>query len=388
MAGGESMLKSAVRLALFMSLGLLLLGSDLRTAHLFVELPEYAVTPDGMAIAPDGDLVVACPNFASNAPGSARPSVPACLIKVDKRGKVRKWVEVPVLAETGRACPQGIAFGPKGELYVVDNQTWATGNGAQGEINQGRILRLTIENNRIADTVVVARGISHPNGIRYYKGDLYVTVSMLPKVKRPDGLMTSAVYRFPRDGREIEVANTLEDKNLLVSFVTQNRYTKYGLDGIVFDSKGNLFVGNFGDGVISKIVLDAHGRAVSNTVFARTNFNISLDPTAPGFLAQAMKSKMRTTDGICIDSHDNLYVADFSNNAIAKVTPDGEVSVLAQNSDTDGRHGELNEPGEPIVWDGRLIVANFNAVVGPDKVSSKHSTPATLSVVKLRSDRN
>jgi sugar lactone lactonase YvrE len=377
------MLKSAVRLAFFISAGLILFGSDLRNAQLFVTLPEYAVTPDGMAIAPDGDLVVACPNYASYAPGSNRPSVAACLIKIDKHGQVRKWVEIPVLAETGRACPQGLAFGPKSELYVVDNQNWAAGNGANGEINQGRILRLVIKDDRIVESAVVAKGISHPNGIRYHKGYLYVTVSMLPKVKRPDGLMTSAVYRFPQDGREIEVANTLEDKNLLASFVTENRYTQYGLDGIVFDSKGNLFVGNFGDGVISKIVMDAQGYIVSNTIFARTNFNTSLDPKAPGFLAQAMNSKLRTTDGICVDSHDNLYVADFSNNAIAKITPAGVVSVLAQNGDSDGRRGELNEPGEPIVWNGRLIVSNFNAVVGPDKVSSKHTSPATMSVMKL-----
>ena len=348
-----------------------------------MELPGYAVTPDGMAIAPDGELVVACPNFASNPAGSFKPSVPACLIKIDKHGKIRKWVDFPVLAETGRACPQGIAFGPEGELYVVDNQNWATGNGSNGEINQGRIVRLVIKDDRIVDFAVVAKGISHPNGIRYYKGNLYVTVSELPKVKRPDGLLTSAVYRFPQDGREIEVTDTLADPNLLASFVTRNRYTQYGLDGIVFDSKGNLFVGNFGDGEISKIVMDAKGNVVSNTVFARTDFDMTLDPKAPGFLAQAMKAKLRTTDGICVDGQDNLYVADFSNNAITRVTPAGEISVLAQNGDTDGRRGELNEPGEPIVWNGRIVVSNFDAVVAPDKVSSKHTSPATMSVLKL-----
>ena len=378
------MLKITMRFALGMAIGLLLMGSGVQKSLLFVELPGYAVTPDGMAIAPDGELVVACPNFASDASGSFKPSVPACLIKVDKQGKVRKWIDFPVLAETGRACPQGIEFGPQGELYVVDNQNWATGNGPNGELNQGRILRLVIKDNRVTEFAVVAKGISHPNGIRYYKGNLYVTVSTLPKVKRPDGLLTSAVYRFPSSGREIEVANTLADKNLLASFVTRNRYTQYGLDGIVFDSKGNLYVGNFGDGVISKIIMDAQGNVESNTVFARTDFDITLDPNSPGFLAKAMKSKMRTTDGICVDSKDNLYVADFSNNAIAKVTPSGEVSVLAQDSDSDGRHGEINEPGEPIVWNGRLIVANFNAVVGPDKVSSRHTSPATLSVLKLK----
>jgi sugar lactone lactonase YvrE len=366
--------------------GLLLFASDAGNARLFVTLPGYAVTTDGMAIAPDGDLVVACPNYASNAPGTFKPSVPGCFIKIDKHGNVRKWVDSPVLAETGRACPQGIAFGPQGELYVVDNQNWATGNGPNGEINQGRILRLVIQGDRIVDSTVVAKGISHPNGIRYYKGGLYVTVSMLPKVKRQDGLLTSAVYRFPQDGREIEVANTLEDKNLLAAFVTENRYTAYGADGIVFDSKGNLYIGNFGDGTIYKIVMDAHGSIVSNTVFARTDFDITLNPSEPGFLTKAMKAKMRTTDGICVDNLDNLYVADFSNNAIAKVTPEGRITVLAQNGDTDGLHGELNQPGEPVVWNGRLIVSNFDAVVGPDKVTSKHHSPAAMSELKLHLD--
>ena len=80
---------------------------------------------------------------------------------------------------------------------------------------------------------------------------------------------------------------------------------------------------------------------------------------------------MRTTDGICVDKADNIYVADFSNNAIAKVTPAGVISVLAQNGDTGGRNGDLNEPGEPIVWNGMLVVSNFDAVMEPDKVNEQ-----------------
>ncbi|MCX6925158.1 MAG: phage head-tail adapter protein, partial [Verrucomicrobia bacterium] len=34
----------------------------MQTSKLFVQLPDFCPTPDGMAIAPDGDLVVACPN--------------------------------------------------------------------------------------------------------------------------------------------------------------------------------------------------------------------------------------------------------------------------------------------------------------------------------------
>ena len=229
-------------------------GGSQKQSQPFITLPDFAVTPDGMAVAPDGDLVLAVPNFASYGE-DGKPAAPACLLRIGADRTIRKWFDVPVLAETGRAAPMGIEFGPAGELYVVDNQNWKTGNGANGEINQGRILRLNIRGGQLAETIVVAKGISHPNGVRYRNGQVYVTVSTLPKVKRPDGLLTSAVYRFPADGRDIQVYDTLDDPNILATFVTGNKFCQYGADGIVFDSKGNLYIGNFGDGRIHKLDL-------------------------------------------------------------------------------------------------------------------------------------
>jgi len=109
-----------------LALGVALAGGQVKP-RLLVELPAYAVTPDGMAIAPDGDLVVACPNFASYAKGAATPSVPGCFVKIGKDGRVRKWFDSPVLAGTGRACPMGIEFGPEGQIYAGDNKNWRTG---------------------------------------------------------------------------------------------------------------------------------------------------------------------------------------------------------------------------------------------------------------------
>ena len=47
----------------------------------------------------------------------------------------------------------------------------------------------------------------------------------------------------------------------------------------------------------------------------------------------------------------------------------------------------MDQPGEPILWNGRLVVSNFDAVYGPDnpdKVNTKNDQPATLSVLPLR----
>jgi sugar lactone lactonase YvrE len=206
---------------------------------------------------------------------------------------------------------------------------------------------------------------------------------MLPKVKRPDGLLTSAVYVFPTTGRDISVTNTLDDPQILATFVTQNRHCQYGADGLVFDRYGNLFVGNFGDGALHKVKFDAEGKVASNTIFARTDWDYSLDPALPGFLERATQAKMRTTDGICIDDQGNIYVADFSNNAIAKVSPDGTMTVLAQNGDTDGQDGALDQPGEPIVWGETLIVTCFDKVTGPDKVNTQHDKPFTIVALDI-----
>jgi len=242
---------------------------------------------------------------------------------------------------------------------------------------------LKIVGDRVVQTTVLVDGLSHPNGVRYRDGQIYVTVSMLPRVKRPDGLLTSAVYQFPVLARDIHVASDLKDPNLLATFVTENRFVQYGADGLVFDRAGNLYVGNFGDGQIHRITFGRDGSVAGNAVFARTDMDNSIDSALPGFLTKAMAARMRTVDGLCMDRNGNLYAADFSNNAIDKISRAGVITVLAQNGDTDGQAGQLNEPGEPIVWNGRLVVSNFDTVTGPDKVNTHHDSPATLSVLRL-----
>jgi len=346
-----------------------------RRPQLLVSLPDSCPTPDGMAIDAEGNLVVACPNFAD-------PKQPGCLIRVSPDRRVTHWVDVPPLKETGHAFPMGIAFGPDGDLYLCDNQNWPTGNGPDGQLNQGRVLRLRIRDGKIVRTTVVAQGISHPNGVRVRDGHVYVTVSTLPKVRRDDGLLVSAVYRFKTDDRQVTVANTLDDPNLLVTFVTHNKDCQYGADGLAFDSRGNLLVGNFGDGALHRVTMDAQGRVTGNEVFAKTDFATPM--SASDFQTQMVRGKMRTTDGICIDEQDNVYVADFSNNAVCKVDAQGHITVLSQSPDCDGSDGGLDQPGEPILWDGKLVVSCFDVVTGPDKVNTKHDKPFTLAYLELK----
>ena len=196
-------------------------------------------------------------------------------------------------------------------------------------------------------------------------GYAYVTQSYLHPEKREDGKLVSCVYRFGMEEKGIHVTNTLADPNIFADFVTWNPECQYGADGIVFDREGNLYVGNFGDGAVYRITFGEDGRVRENKIYAQ-------DP-----------DRLQSTDGMIFDEEGNLYIADFSANAIAKVTPDGKVERIAQSPDCTGVDGGLDQPGEPIVWDGKLIVSCFDLVTGPDKVNMKHEMPATLVYMDL-----
>lgn len=325
--------------------------TSLQKSELFKILPDYCPTPDGMAVAPNGDLILACPNFADL-------SKPACLVRITKEGVVSKWLEVPVLPETGWAAPMGITFDEAGNLYICDNQGW---NGAEKAKNKGRLLCLKLKGDQLVETEVVAYGMEHPNGVRIHKGKLYVTQSSLSTIADPSGLLVSGVYCFDLNDRNIKVTNTRADKQLLTTVVTKNKDVQYGLDGIVFDKAGNLYVGNFGDGAIHKLTFDKSGRVVTNKVWA------------------ADATQLRTTDGMCMDKDGYIWVADFSANAVARVDKNGCIQRIAQSPDCDGSDGGLDQPGEPIEWNGQMIISCFDIVTGPDKVNTGHDKPYTLA---------
>lgn len=322
--------------------------------ELFALLPDYITTPDGMAIDFEGNLVLACPNYAGGAPG--------CVVKFDKDKNIRKWFDVPVHEETGIAAPMGIAFGPDGDLYICDNQGWS---GKENLMFKGRILRVRMNGDKIEKTTTVAYGMEHPNGMRIKDGYVYVTQSCLSKVKHESGKLVSCVYRFALDDENIEITNTLEDKNILTTFITYNPNCQYGVDGIVFDKNGDLLVGNFGDGAVYRIKFNEDMSVKENKVWAENH------------------EELKSTDGMITDDDGNLYIADFNANAVVKVTPDAKVERIAQSPDCNGFDGGLDQPGEPIIWNGKLILSCFDLVTDETKVNTEHELPATMSQLTL-----
>lgn len=327
----------------------------MQTTKLFMLLPDYVCTPDGLEPDLNGDLILACPNFADL-------SKPSCLCRIKPDRSIRKWFDVPLNPKTGEARAMGIAFGPDRDLYIVDNQGWLDREDLQF---QGRILRVRMNGDEIVKVTTVAEGMEHPNGLRI-KGDyMYITQSKLTKVPGPDGKLMSCVYRFRLDDENIQITNTLEDKNIVATFVTHNPDCQYGVDGIIFDKEGNLLIGNFGDGEIYKLTMDKEGNVVSNEPWTKN------------------PEQLKTTDGMTIDKNGNVYIADFAANAIGKVDPQGNITRIAQSPDSDGFNGELDQPGEPCVWGEDIIVSCFDCVVDDYNINTGHEMPATLCMLKV-----
>lgn len=330
----------------------------MQESRLFTLLPEeYVCTPDGMEIDREGNLIVSCPNYADD-------EMSGCVIRIDKNKNITKWFDVPVHPETGVARNMGIAFDKDWNMFICDNQPWC---GREEFAWKGRMLKVIFdEEGRAQDWYTVADGMEHPNGVRIYKDYMYVTQSYLTKVKDSSGNLVSCVYRFPLDARNIKITNTMDDEYIFTTFVTKNPRCQYGADGIEIDSKGNMYVGNFGDGEVWKIRLDENGDMAEKELYAKN------------------EEELVSTDGMILDEDTgNLYIADFNNNAIVMIDKERNVRRIAQSPDCDGFNGELDQPGEPIIWNGKLIASCFDLVTDETKINTEHEMPATMAELDL-----
>jgi hypothetical protein len=212
--------------------------------------------------------------------------------------------------------------------------------------------------------VLAVDGFNVSNGIAIRGEYVYVTESVLVPDSRP---LLSAVMRFKLTEEGVKLKTPLkDDPHVIATFTSSNETWRFGADGIAFDSKGNLFIGLFGEGVIYKLEFNADGTVKSNKLFAK----------APG--------KMINCDGMSCDTRtDKLYVADSANNAVQVVSPDGSIEPLSINGTvTDKLSGLLTQPCEAMVRGDTVVASNMNWPF-PDFKNLKHMMPATLSVIKL-----
>ncbi len=89
-------------------------------------------------------------------------------------------------------------------------------------------------------------------------------------------------------------------------------------------------------------------------------------------------------DGIIMDEHNNLYVVGFSLNQLIKVDANKKFKILAEYPDNDGSNGELDQPVDLCFFDGKLLISNFDSMSAPGMVNQSHSKPYTISYIDLK----
>ncbi|MCH5375395.1 MAG: hypothetical protein JJ992_15605 [Planctomycetes bacterium] len=327
-------------------------AAEMKQSKLLVRLPVYANTPDGMCLYPDGNIILSVPNVNDQ-------SFPGLLMKITPDNRAEVFYPCPVHPDTNKAFPFGICVGPDGDIYYADLQWFAD---PANPNYKSRVMRIPMKDGKPGKAVCVVSGLVVANAVVVRDGCLYVSDTMMVPGSDP---LISGVYRIPLSEEGIELKRPLEkEPHLIATIETRNVQVGFGADGLTFDSKGNLYIGNFADGTVHKVAFDAQGHPQPATIFARADF-------------------MKSCDGLYCDTKtDVIYVADSLANAVQMVFPDGSVKTLAQDPENDGSDGRLDQPCEVLIRGKELIVSNFDFPV-QGGVNTKFEIPNTICRIPL-----
>ncbi|MCL1919755.1 MAG: hypothetical protein FWG50_01550 [Kiritimatiellaeota bacterium] len=326
---------------------------------LFKQFGEIVNVPDGMAQDKQGNFYVSAPNFIDQ-------SYPGAIMKFDK--KTKQWsVFYAALRhpDTGLGFPMGMEFGDDGNLYYADNQYFTDKN------YKSRVVRVNVDPKTgealSADTVV--ENIKLANAVRCRGNAVYFTDTFFDLPDKNLGGVYCVPFSAFKNGpaKILNKEDYAKDPYLLdvASCTPNHRGDNAASDGMCFDKDGNIYTGNFGDGhfYVMKLKNGKYGKL--ETLVNDTK----LLPCVDGVNYYAKK--------------DWIFIADSERNAILYWDiKNKKLEMFWINDDTDGADGLLDQPCECMVWDGKLIISNFDMTF-PGLKNSVNDKVHTLSVINL-----
>jgi sugar lactone lactonase YvrE len=246
--------------------------------------------------------------------------------------------------------PSGVAFGRDGAIYLTDGFHHA-------------IRRIALpggEKSTLAGSIARATTLSFPYGVAAdAAGNIYVAEGQSVRRISPSGAMTTILSGLTTpSGLAIGPDNSLYVVDVATALVmrvwpTGQVTTVAGGSGvftspwaIAADSQGFLYVTDLAEDKIH--LIDPAGNVAT---FAGTGSGGYLD-------GNAATARFREPAGIAVDAARNVYVADFGNHVIRKITQAGIVTTLVPVI------AGLNGPtGIASTANGTLYVSDYNHAI-------------------------
>ena len=327
---------------------------------LFSRFGENVVVLDGLTQNAKGDIYFSVPNYLD------KTYPPIIMRRCAEKGRWSILIQAKLNAKTNRAGPMGIELGPDGNLYYADNQYFFDKN------YQSRIMRIVLD--KSGNPLRIEPVVEHlklANAVRFYKDELFFSDSCfdLPDANR------GGVFRVPMSAFAKGPVQLLDQKDAgkdpyfvgatdTVKLPVREDHT--GADGLCIDKAGNLFFGTFGD---------AH--------FYTQKRNADGTYSKPELLYYN-PAVWSCCDGICYDpDRDWVIITDSARNAVRYWDVKArKLGLIWQNGDNDGATGLLDQPCEPMLWKGKLLVVNFDMTF-PGLMNTKNDEVHTISVIDM-----
>jgi len=327
--------------------------------ELFLSLGEDCNVPDGLALDRDNNIILSVPNYLFEG------KYPGKLMKITFTGgkaSASVFYMLPAHPESGKVHPMGLEIGPDGNIYIADNQYFINTD------YKSRLLKVIVKDGKAVGCEVAVDGFKLANAVRWKGNDVYVSDTFfdLPGKKHQSGIYRISLDEMNRG--KVTLLPGAKDPHLLVQ-LTAKDFGKdeetAGADGVCFDSKGNLYTGNFGDGVMTKVTFKPDGSVASQKI---------IDDTS-----------IECCDGITCDTRtDQVYITNSLNNSVHILdTKTNKMRLLWVNDDDDGAGGLLDQPCEPLIRGDQLIVVNFDMTF-PGLKNQTNDEFNTLSVFNLK----
>lgn len=237
------------------------------------------------------------------------------------------------------ADPFGIAIDDKGNLYIADA---GENNRIRKITPDGMVATIAGGEEGFQDGQGSSARFNTPSALAVdAQGNLYVADTGNNAVRRvaPDGMVTTIAgsgKAGSRDGaaREAEFNGPV---------------------GVAVDAQGNIYIADTYNDRIRKLTTDGQVRTIAGESAEAGGAG---GGTSPGYSdGPAMSARFDTPCALAVTATGDVYIADTGNNAIRKLTTDGQVTTIARASALTDDQSLLFAPaGLALTHDGFLYI--------------------------------